>query len=199
MSRITVGQLEVNDGPNGIKKLQVHIQTRFQVDCDCDQISVKIYWHAESAGGTIISPSGTSSTGDTTDPQGVPWEWTPGQDGWVTDSVDTNPQWNSWECKSGSNGNIVTVADRPGIGIPPGSQGPGYSYTYKVTWKIDVLCNGQVIDHEYYRLTITGNGSNSGPTPGNLYGETEQAAVDEINQKMRDNGSYSVDAEGNPW
>lgn len=25
MSRITVGQLQVNDGPNGIKKLQVHV------------------------------------------------------------------------------------------------------------------------------------------------------------------------------
>ena len=45
-------------------------------------------------------------------------------------------------------------------------------------------------------MTITGNGSNNGPTPGNLYGETEQAALDEINQKMRDNGGYSVDAEG---
>ena len=43
MSHITAGQLQVNDGPNGIKKLQVHVQTRFRVDCDCDQISLKNY------------------------------------------------------------------------------------------------------------------------------------------------------------
>lgn len=201
MAQITVGQLEVVDRPNGVKKLQVAIQIVFEVDCACEQISVKVYTHSVSAGGAITTPSGVVSKGDITDPQGVPWIWTPGRDGWVTDSVDTDPNWNGFTCTAGASGNKVTVADSPGLGIPAGSQGAGYTYSYEFSWKVDVLCNGQVIDQEFYRLTMRGAGGANGPTPGFLGGEQGRAALNEVNQKMRAAGTtaYPVDAEGKAW
>ncbi|MGI9549984.1 MAG: hypothetical protein ACR2MT_02195 [Aurantibacter sp.] len=201
MAQITAGNLEVVDLPNGVKKLQVVIQITFEVDCPCDQISVRVYTHSVSAGGSITTPSGVVSKGVVTDPQGVRWTWTAGRDGWITDSVDTNPNWNAFTCNPGANGNVVKIADSPGIGIPPGSQGAGYTYAYEYSWKVDVLCRGQVIDQEFYRITMRGAGGPNGPTPGLLGAEQKQAALDEVNQKMRAAGTavYPVDAEGKAW
>ncbi|WP_353778397.1 hypothetical protein [Winogradskyella sp. 3972H.M.0a.05] len=202
MAQIEVGNVEFVDRPNGVKKLQLSfVKIKFIVDCPCDKISVKVYTHETSTGGSITTPSGTVSKGDITDPQGESWTWQPGRDGWRTDSVDANPEWHGFECKAVANGNEVTIMDSPGLGIPQGSQAQGYSYAYEFTWKVDLLCDGQVIDHEYYRLSFKGTSGPNGLVPEMVGGAQGQDALDEVNDKMRDAGTstYPVDAEGKPW
>ena len=187
---------------NGNKKLEVHIQVAFDnIECHCDNVSVRVYTHSVSAGSSITR-GGNTAHGDVDDPQGVNWNWTPGRDGWLTDSKDTDPDWGLIDCQDGPNGKTVTYADKPGMIIPPGEQGAGSTYAYEFFWKADVRCDGQVLDQEFYKLSITGNGgANNNITVGPLVPAQGAAALAEVNRRMQQAGRarYPVDAEGQPW